>query len=168
MKEVALSIGRARIPSGLVALVDDEDYATVTRHQWRLHVTRQGLFAITGKTLLMHRLVMDAGDQIEVGHINKDGLDNRKSNLRLATHSQHVASRWARVSRSKTSSFRGVSFSGHEGRTRPWRATISVEGHKQSLGYHLTEEEAALAYDEGARRFFGRFARTNFMIEGGA
>lgn len=168
MKEIALTVGRSRISSGLVAIVDDEDYPFVAGRPWRLHVTSRGLYAITGKTGLMHRVLTDPAEGVEVDHLNGDGLDNRRNNLRLATHSQHVAARWVRVSRSKSSPFRGVSLSGDEGRTRPWRATISVEGHKESLGYHLSEEDAALAYDEAARRFFGQFAQTNFMIEGGA
>lgn len=168
MKEIALTTGRLRIPSGLIALVDDEDFERVADLPWRMFfANRRRIYAITGQHTLLHRLVMDAPHGVMVDQQNGDGLDARKSNLMLLTPSQAMAKNWSRAVRSFGSSqFKGVSRI--EGRTRPWRATISTEGKSQFLGYHLTEEGAAQAYDDAARRFFGQFAQTNFMIEGGA
>jgi len=169
VKEIPLTGGRLHLPSGAVALVDDEDYDRVCGMKWRLFMANgRRLFAVSRRATLLHRLILNAPINTKVDHINGDGLDNRRSNLQILTQSQVIAKYWARdVWSAKTKRYlKGVSLV--EGRSRPWRATISVEGKKQSLGYHPTEEEAARAYDEAARRFFGEFARTNFTYEGGA
>lgn len=169
MKEIPLSGGRLHLSSGAVALVDDEDYDRARGMKWRLFVANgRRLFAVTGRGTLLHRLILSAPSNVKVDHLNGDGLDNRRTNLRTLTQSQVVAKYWARDvwSRGDRPHMKGVSLV--EGRSRPWRATISVEGKKRSLGYHTTEEAAGRAYDEAARRFFGEFARTNFTYEGGA
>lgn len=168
MKEIALTVGRSRLPSGLVTIVDEADFATVSQLEWRLFFTRgRQMFAVTDHGMLLHRFLTAAPHGITVDHVNRDGLDNQRSNLRLLTPSQTVLTNRSRAVRSRLNDrYKGVSLI--EGRTRPWRATISVEGKQQFLGYHLTDEEAARAYDNAARRFFGPFAQTNFVIEGGA
>lgn len=93
-----------------------------------------------------------------VDHINTDSLDNRKANLRLATHSQNSCN--SRRDKSNTySRFRGVSFSKRKGK---WFAAIRVNGKKTWLGYFANEEDAAKAYDEAAQKYHGEFARVNF------
>ena len=166
MKEVALTVGRLRLPSGVVAVVDDGDFESVSSFDWRLFFTKgRQMFAVTDHGLLMHRFLTDAPHGVTVDHVNLDGLDNRRSNLRWLTPSQAVLTNRARAVRTPLDGrFKGISHI--EGRTRPWRAAISVEGKQQFLGYHLTDEEAARAYDDAARRFFGTFAQTNFQLEG--
>lgn len=169
MRAVPLSGGRLHLPSGAEALVDDEDYDRVAGMKWRLFFANgRRLFAVSGRATLLHRFILGVPDGIKVDHLNGDGLDNQRANLRALTQSQVLAKYWARdvCSDSPHRYMKGVSLV--EGRSRPWRATISVEGRKKSLGYHTSEEEAARAYDEAARRFFGEFARTNFSYEGGA
>jgi hypothetical protein len=105
----------------------------------------------------MHRLLMDAPPELQVDHINGDPLDNRRSNLRLATNvqNQHNKGAW----QGAASRFKGVS------RTRQpdvWRATIESNGHQITIGRFRSEFEAAKAYDAQARELFGEFARTNF------
>lgn len=166
---IPLTAGRARIPSGLFALIDDVDAPKVSRHQWRVFISPWGrVYATTGKGTFLHRYILDAPEGMDVDHVNCDGLDNQRSNIRLGTHAQNVAnqsSHLMRKGRPTQSRFKGVTVP-FEGRQRPYRATISVNGKQQFLGYHPTEELAAKAYDEAARRFFGPFARTNFPVEG--
>lgn len=168
MNEIGLTVGRSRLPSGVVALVDDADHEALSQTAWRLFMTKgRQLYAITDHGVLMHRLLTNAVKGTLVDHVNQDGLDNRRANLRHLTPSQaQLTNRSRTVRRTPAIRFKGVSLI--EGRTRPWRATISVEGKQEFLGYHLTDEEAAKAYDQAARRFFGPFAQTNFTIEGGA
>jgi hypothetical protein len=165
---IPLSIGRARTPSGLSAVVDDEDFDRVATTKWRVFLSQWGrVYAVTARGTLLHRSILDAPKGYDVDHINGDGLDNRRSNIRLGTHSQNLANQMSRLTYAKrpsSSRYKGVSLM--EGRPRPWRATISVERKQHFLGYYLTQEEAAKAYDKAAARFFGQFARTNFPVEG--
>lgn len=106
--------------------------------------------------MYLHRLIMGEPEGLEVDHRNGDGLDNRRQNLRVATHAQNLANQ--RLSAANTSGFKGVSFD----RTRPnkpWAAYIKHGGRKLFLGRHETREAAAAAYDAKARELFGEFAR---------
>ena len=90
---------------------------------------------------------------MQVDHKNRNGLDNRRDNLRLATHGQNLAN-------SKTHSESG--FKGVEKNKHRFYASISIDGKTKKLGGYDTPEEAARAYDEAALEQFGEFARINF------
>ncbi len=93
-----------------------------------------------------------------VDHRNTDLLDNRRANLRLATHSQNSCN--SRRDKSNTlSRYRGVSFSK---RKQKWFAAIRANGKKMWLGYFDSEEDAARAYDAAASKYHKEFARLNF------
>jgi len=101
---------------------------------------------------MLHRLILGEPDSL-VDHVSGDGLDNRRANLRLCTQSQNMRNRRA-YGRSK---YLGVAFD-KDARKRPWSVTIG----RARVGRFLTEEEAALAYDEAASKQYGAFARLNF------
>jgi hypothetical protein len=166
-----------RIPltQGKVAIVDDEDYEWL--RQWKWHYQRISCGTGAGYAarnrrkedpdypglILMHRVIMAAPDCIEVDHINNDGLDNQRHNLRLATHCRNQQNR---AKYSITSSrFKGVAW--HE-ETKKWRAYIRIEGKPGRkgkmlhLGLFRSEVRAAKAYDNAARDYFGEFASVNF------
>jgi hypothetical protein len=95
---------------------------------------------------------------LQVDHINRDVRDNRRANLRLATHSENLVNSKKR-SDSKTSHFKGVSW------FKPmnsWRAHINLNRKQISLGYFDDEIEAAKAYDDAAKEIYGPFANPNF------
>jgi hypothetical protein len=144
---------------GLVVLVDDADYRVLAElGRWRVHRSGHVLYAARSKpgggVLLMHQ-ALTGWERTD--HINGDGLDNRRANLRPATHAENMRNR--RIQRNNTSGFKGV----YRTRNGRWRARITVVGQgKRDLGTHATAEAAARAYDAAAVELFGEFARPNF------
>ena len=145
---------------GLVALVDDADYdAVVALGKWYAAPDKNTFYARRGyrrdgkvRHVQMHTLLTGWGF---VDHVNGDGLDNRRSNLRPADDSKNAMNR--AVSSANTSGFKGVS----RNHLR-WSAQIKLDGRQIHLGTFDTTQEAALAYDEAALRLFAEFARVNF------
>lgn len=166
MKQIPLTQGK-------IALVDDEDYAKVlAAGPWHASQYRSGRWyaerkiRLSGKqtTQRMHRFIMglEQGDPTEVDHVALDaesGLDNRRSNLRIATRSQN--NRNIGLLNHNTSGFKGVHW--HK-RDKKWRASISVGGIKKHLGYHPNPAVAALVYDQAALKHHGEFAVTNSSL----
>lgn len=154
------------------AIVDADDYEFLMQWNWYALWSRgtQTFYAVRGvknnkgRTIPfpMHRAVMPCEPGFVNDHINGDTLDNRKSNLRCATNSENLCNR--RLQSNNTSGFRGV---GWVKKDKRWRARLKVDGQEIVLGYFKTAEEAAKAYDEGARKVYGEFARLNFGGGGG-
>lgn len=151
-----------------VALVDEDDFERLsafkwcaTRHRQRWYAVRRATRVEGGMIVRMHRQVLDAPSGLDVDHIDGDGLNNRRSNLRVATRLENARNQVCR--RGGTSTFKGVSRSG----TRRWRATIRLATGRLHLGYFDSEEDAAKTYDVAAREHFGSFASLNFPADGG-
>jgi hypothetical protein len=152
---------------GYVALVDDEDYGNVMRYRWYVlkarkcrrtpYATRKGKRGET-PIVSMHRHIL-GNRWPEIDHINGNGLDNRRSNLRPCNRSQNLAN--SRDRDRKWSHYRGVTFCEESGR---WHAQLQYRGKHRHLGTFLCEEDAAAAYDLAARRYFGDFAVTNDVL----
>jgi len=142
--------------NGMKALVDKEDFSALSRHHWTALKSRRTYYAVRGD-VRMHRQIMNALPGILVDHINGNGLDNRRVNLRLCNATLNQAN--ARSLRPhKTSRFKGVSWStAHTG----WFAQLQIERRKVNLGYYEDEEDAALAYNRAAIEHFGSFACLN-------
>lgn len=126
-----------------IALVDDE-FAHLAHYSWLRRFVDGRIYAERTKdSVLMHRVILGLarGDGLKVDHINGDGLDNRRANLRLATTAQNAQNQGAR--RASTSKHRGVSWS----KTRQrWVAQATLNGRQHHLGrYHIEEEAAAAA-----------------------
>lgn len=152
---------RINLPCGRVALVDDADRDLLAGHTWYSNKGANTYYAYADKVCAgvrvrtrMHRLVMAAPDHLEVDHINGNGLDNRRQNLRLATRAQNAANRPIPPGR-----YRGVT--PIKGRPK-FVANIRVNFKQIYLGEHSTPEDAARAYDAAALKHFGEFARLNF------
>ncbi len=154
----------AEIPltNGGVAVVDDADYEALAQFRWQrsaqgyAHRYRRQRPA-KGVSILMHRVVLDAPSDRDVDHINHDGLDNRRGNLRLCTPSQNLANR-ARQKNNTVSIYKGVSFDVRWPK-KPWYARCC----RKWLGRFLTQEEAAQAYNDAAVRQYGEFAYLNVI-----
>ncbi len=149
-----------RLPRGLVALVDDEDYGWLSRWSWsydgryakRVFVDESG----ARRTVSMHRLVMGEPEGLCVLHFNGDLLDNRRSNLRVCAMAE--VSRRRRMQANNTSGYRGVRWVERIGR---WKARIRVCGRRIELGDYRELMDAVRAYDEASVRYHGEYGRRN-------
>jgi len=150
---------------GYTALIDDDD-RELALHKWHSREDATTVYVIrstpriNGKqqTVLLHRLIMSRmigrqlGTQEFVDHINRNGLDNRRENLRLATSSEN--SHNSRKHVDNTSGFKGVTRDNNK-----WKAQICVNRKVIHLGNFNTPEEAHAAYVEAALKYHGKFAR---------
>lgn len=148
---------------GLVAIVDADDYELLmSRGPWYAAHGRVGGFyaeRTEGTRATKHRVTMHeviAGRKW-IDHINGNGLDNRRSNLRPTTHKENMRNRGAQ--RNNTSGYKGVVW---HAKTKKWLARINVDGRQISLRYHDDPADAARAYDAAAQEHFGEFAHLNF------
>jgi len=148
------------LTQGKFAIVDAEDYIRLNRYDWFAVKSRRTYYTqrySNGTMLSMHREIMHAPKGLICDHKNHNGLDNRKSNLRLCTARQNARNRQARTSCS--SRYKGVYWSK---RYKKWRSRIFFDHKRRNLGYFFDEIKAALAYDDKAAEFFGEFAYLNF------
>lgn len=155
------SAAEIELTQGFWARVDVECLDMLIQHSWNVHKSKGRVYAKTqigGRTIYMHRLVMSPpkDQQVVIDHRNGDGLDNRRSNLRIATWQQNAQnSRGA--SERRVSVTRGVCQRRH--RTTPWRAYIyDLTGRFKHLGYFASEAEAVAARLKAETRLFGEFA----------
>jgi hypothetical protein len=150
------------LSNGKSVIVDDEDYEALKLYKWCFggggYAQRHTSLQIgKRKTILMHRQIMNTPDGLETDHINGNGLDNRKENLRICTKNQNQMNR--RLPCNNQSGYKGVSWYSRDGR---WRAQIKLNSHLTFIGTYETAMEAARAYDEKAKEYFGEFAKLNF------
>lgn len=147
-----------------VTLVDDGDYDFLNQHKWHCSPKRDrsqyACRVIKQKPIRMHNIIMNPPEGYVVDHINGDGLDNRRENLRIC---KDIENRHNRRKLKKTiSSFKGVTFR----KERPygicvWKARITVNNKLIHIGYFKTEKEAANAYNRMAIKNYGQYALLN-------
>lgn len=154
---------------GRFAKVDDADFDRVNQYKWFLQKIGYVEYAVVDiiedgkrKYVYMHRLILDkelSGNQ-RVDHRDGDGLNNQRENLRACTGSQNCINKGK--NKNNTSGYKGVILHKGDKRKKKWKAQIKVDRKVIVVGYFLTKEEAAKAYDEAALKYFGEFAKTNF------
>jgi len=175
-----------RIPltQGKFAIVDPDDYEWLNKYKW--HVNRgantyyacrnsrigkkrvsikmhreifENLSATKNSTLKTHNYHRHIGDGLVVDHINHNGLDNRKANLRPATRSQNSLNKSSIKTKPSSSKYNGVSW---YRRRKIWHVQIGLNGKYKFIGYFHDEIQAAKAYDTAAKKYHGDFAVLNF------
>lgn len=157
------------LTQGKVALVDDEDYEWLSQWKWCAHKPNKTFYAERGVWmnkkmvgLKMHRVILglSANDGKIVDHRNRNGLDNRKINLRLVNKTINAINR--DLQRNNVSGFRGVAYDTEK---QKWRAFIYISKVQHHGGYHFDKVTAALAYDQLATQHYGAEAILNFPKE---
>jgi hypothetical protein len=153
------------LTKGKQVTIDRDDYERVSGHCWHAVASSRddgvwyarSSILVDGrwKTTPMHRLILNASADEIVDHINGDGLDNRRANLRICTNAENIRNSPRRCD--NNSGFKGV----HRRYNGRWQARIIVNGQRVSLGHFNDEASAAKAYDDAARQHYGEFARTN-------
>ena len=171
MKEIPLTKGR-------VALVDDEYYYYIRQFNWFITKSGKGYAARKGEQyidkdgkkkqsiIFMHRIIMNTPKNMEVDHRNRIKTDNRKSNMRNCIHSENTRNRPGLED--ATSQYKGVYiYKSKYNRNGEYRikyyirAKIAIDGKQIHIGSFKTEEDAARAYNEAAKKYFGEYALLN-------
>ena len=151
---------------GQVAIVDAKHYERLSIPKWQAfwNNTSKSFYACRtvqvknkASVVWMHREIMNAVSGLDVDHRNRNTLDNREENLRIATRSQNCQNKKIRVD--NRSGFKGVTFEANSRGKKHFQARIQVGGKRIRIGRYLTAEEAYDAYCEAAKHHFGEFAR---------
>ena len=163
--------------------MDDEDYEAVSAHKWHTNIKPHTTYARSTvkisnnkqKTIYMHRMIMglfDAPSSVCIDHIDGDGLNNCRNNLRITDYSGNQQNLRKRLPKNWTSIYKGVHYNNHS-KSQPWVAQITIpkqpingirpkgSGKVKWLGSYKTQEEAALAYNQAAIDLFGPMAHLN-------
>ena len=158
------------LDEGLWTIVDLQDYYRYGCFKWCLDGHDGKFYAVRDarvgsdntKKVRLHREIINAPKGLFVDHRNGDSLDNRRTNLRIATRSQNMQNTHRKNKHKTTSQFVGVWLEKGRGM---WCSKITSNGKIIFLGRFVNEIDAAKAYDEAARKYHGEFARLNFPEE---
>ncbi|MCH7557981.1 MAG: HNH endonuclease [Planctomycetes bacterium] len=152
---------------GKFAIIDPKYYTRLAKYKWFLVKSPTGSYAArwqrlkaknTRKRIWMHHEIIHIPKKMVCDHINRNGLDNRKANLRPATVSQNLCNR-AKTKAKTRSKYKGLEWDKTQ---RKWKARIQLNGRKIYLGSFANEIDAAKAYDHAAKKYHGQFACLNF------
>ncbi len=164
-------------PGKHTAIIDTEDWDKIKAYRWHLHGCKnyttayvRGLIPNPDKDInrprnytliLLHRLILGKPSKgMVTDHINHNGLDNRKENLRFATRGQNQQNR--RAGKNSSSQYLGVSWLAKH---QLWQVMIKHNGKRYYLGSFRCEHQAALAYNKKAIELHGEFANLNVVPE---
>jgi len=155
------------LTQGKFAIVDPEDYPHLARYKWFLAKCPTSSYAARWQYLpncqkreriWMHHQIISLPKGLVCDHINRNGIDNRKANLRPATVSQNLCNRPKRKTKTR-SKYKGLEWDKLQ---RKWKARIQFNNRQIYLGSFASETDAAKAYDQAAHELHGRFAAPNF------
>jgi hypothetical protein len=152
MREIPLTRGH-------IAIVDDEDFFPLLKWKWHSDGRYARRADYPNRNLIwMHRHILLAPSVLDVDHINGNGFDNRRANIRACLPSENTKNR--KISKNNKSGYKGVIWSK---KGTAWSASIGVNNKRLHLGYYQTKEEAAMAYNNAAKILHGEFAKLNII-----
>jgi hypothetical protein len=156
------------LTQGHFAQVDDRDFEFLSQWRWCVHIDKSRSKTYYAKRKIwkngtsldvrMHRVIMEPAESYEVDHKDGNGLNNQRSNLRVATKGENQRNQ--RPYKKGSSKYKGVSK--NKSKSKPWAAKITVNNVTQLIGTFKTEIEAAQAYDLQSTRLHGEFGYRNF------
>jgi hypothetical protein len=164
VREIIVDGDVALIPltRGLEAIIDVEDHPLVDGFNWFAKPDKSNFYAARTdrsygqqRTIRLHRWIMDAPPDMQVDHKDGNGLNNRRSNLRLATNEQNQFNQ--RLRKDNTSGVKGVVWDAYH---EKWHARIAVHSRLRHLGRYSSIEDAREAYARASAVFHGEFGRT--------
>ena len=153
---------KIKLTQNKYALVDDNDFEELNKFKWHALKSENTFYPLrkiwdknTKKqtVIMMHRVIMETPKGKETDHIDRNALNNQRSNLRIVTHSQNQMNKG--MSKNNTSGFKGVMWSK---KSKKWQANIRKNNKKLYLGLFKTKEEAYEAYVEACKKYHGDFA----------
>lgn len=150
-KEIKL---HGKYGEGKFALVDDEDYEWIMQWDWYVTVAGYVVRNKRAKTFYLHREIACPNKYKEIDHVNRNKLDNRKSNLRECSSSQN------KMNRPSKGRFdvKGIHWDSKRGK---YSARLFYKGKNLFLGRYSTKRDAAQAYNQAAKKYYGEFAYLN-------
>ena len=155
-----------KLTKGYVAIVDDEDYETVSKWRWsatqccnKIYARRTQKFGNKKVNIYLHRFLMNVhlcNSSVNCDHKDRDTLNNQKSNLRVCTKAENQRNKTKK--KNAQSKFIGVVKA-----RKNWAARITHEGKAVYIGTYQSEEEAAIAYNKKKIELHGEFANLNIL-----
>jgi hypothetical protein len=156
-----------KLNNGMIAIIDDDDFESISKNKWFYAEGRHTGYAVrnvkrkSGLPRLMHRCIIAAEKGQAIDHINRNGLDNRKQNLRVCNTAQNTSN--SKMRSTNSTGYRGVCVCKKSGN---FYARIHVGRAKINLGTFKTKREAAEAYNQAAIHHHGEFASLNIITDG--
>lgn len=150
MKKIALTQGK-------FTKIDDSDYENLNKFKWYAKKSGNTFYAyrnLNGKSIMMHAFIIKTPKGSDTDHIDGDGLNNQRNNLRACSHSENVKNKGKY--KNNTSGFKGVLWDKVE---RKWKAEIRVDKKKKYLGRFCKKEDAYMAYCKACIEYHGVFSK---------
>lgn len=166
-----IMIKEIQLTQGEVALVDDEDFEWLNKWKWHVMKEKGKIKKVSRSTkfsdgvernLFIHRLItgLQFGDKRQVDHINGNPLDNRRTNLRLCNAAQNCQNKG--LGKRNKSGYKGITWDKIK---KKWRVHIESNGKAYNFGRFIEKENAAMVYNEVARKYHGEFACQNEAVQ---